>query len=373
MIIAIPEISTNPQNFSQSSETPSTSIPIILTDATSASTIPLPPVSQITPLTSDSRRTIVGRISAAVQFWYVDLEKANAMAALINGNLNSGIYDHYTSPIEFAERLQNDIRSVYDDKHITLFYTDEPCPQDDPSRIIGANITLSPAQKQEMESRIEAHVAQLGPWIHSEMRGSIGYLKIDEFPGIVSPTACAKIRAAMDAIAEADSLIIDLSDNCGGDPEAVALLYSHLVDERELLNQIYQRFDNHSDYTYADPAQIQGRRFGGKKPIVCITSKRTFSAGEELAYDLQQSGRGTVIGQVTPGGANPGDTFRVDDHLALFLPRAKAINPHSNDNWEGRGVQPNHCLPIGNNAVRIAEGILTPPKKERDCCTCTLL
>ncbi|MGI8691709.1 MAG: S41 family peptidase [Geodermatophilaceae bacterium] len=42
-----------------------------------------------------------------------------------------------------------------------------------------------------------------------------------------------------------------------------------------------------------------------------LTSGATFSGGEALAYDLQQLGRATVVGERTRGGAHPRRGFRV--------------------------------------------------------------
>ena len=71
-----------------------------------------------------------------------------------------------------------------------------------------------------------------------------------------------------------------------------------------------------------------------------LTSNRTASGGEEFAYDLQQMKRGTIVGGVTWGGANPGGLVPIDRHFAVFVPTGAAVNPISLTNWEGVGVKP---------------------------------
>jgi C-terminal processing protease CtpA/Prc len=50
--------------------------------------------------------------------------------------------------------------------------------------------------------------------------------------------------------------------------------------------------------------------------------------------------RATVIGEVTGGGANPGEVFRINEHFEMFVPMGRAINPITKTNWEGTGVRP---------------------------------
>ncbi|HUR82217.1 MAG TPA: S41 family peptidase, partial [Thermoanaerobaculia bacterium] len=61
---------------------------------------------------------------------------------------------------------------------------------------------------------------------------------------------------------------------------------------------------------------------------------------EEFAYNLKTLKRGTIIGEVTGGGAHPVEGVKVSDHFELGVPFARAINPITKTNWEGVGVQP---------------------------------
>jgi hypothetical protein len=89
---------------------------------------------------------------------------------------------------------------------------------------------------------------------------------------------------------------------------------------------------------------ITFEKVGGKKmpdvPLFVLTSKSTFSGGEEFAYDIQTQKRGILIGETTGGGANPGRTFPVTNAFGIFIPTGRAINPITKTNWEGVGVVP---------------------------------
>lgn len=63
------------------------------------------------------------------------------------------------------------------------------------------------------------------------------------------------------------------------------------------------------------------------KPVYVLTSKRTFSGGEDLAYTLQAIGRAQVIGEATGGGAHPTRMFPVSAAVHAGIPFARSISP----------------------------------------------
>ena len=52
-------------------------------------------------------------------------------------------------------------------------------------------------------------------------------------------------------------------------------------------------------------------------------------------------------GTTTGGGADPGDTERLDDHFLMFVPSGRPINPVTKTDWEGTGVKPDVAVPAG--------------------------
>ena len=108
----------------------------------------------------------------------------------------------------------------------------------------------------------------------------------------------------MELVSGSSGLIIDLRQNIGGDPHTIALLLSYFFDENDgrHLNDIYWRKDSTTDQFWTFP--VVGPRYKG--PVYVLTSPRTFSGGEECAYDFQTQKRATLVGAVAGGGANPG-------------------------------------------------------------------
>lgn len=161
----------------------------------------------------------------------------------------------------------------------------------------------------------------------------------------------------MKHVANTEALIIDLRFNNGGSSKTVALVASHLFNKETPLSQTYQPSTDEATLSSADPTSL-GPVFGGEKPIYILTSERTFSAGEALAYDLQSYNRAKVIGQITGGGAHPVRPFTIDDHTTMQIPFEKAINPNTGINWEGVGVKPDYEIPRDVDGLAFARALI---------------
>jgi len=81
------------------------------------------------------------------------------------------------------------------------------------------------------------------------------------------------------------------------------------------------------------------------RPVYVLTSKRTFSAAEECAYDFQTQKRATLVGETSGGGANPGGLFAIGSGLVAFISTGQSINPITHTSWEGVGVKPDVATP----------------------------
>jgi C-terminal processing protease CtpA/Prc len=146
-------------------------------------------------------------------------------------------------------------------------------------------------------------------------------------------------------------VIVDLRRNGGGEPSSVAHLLSHFFAPGDVrhLNDIYTRPTDATQQYWTNPS-VPVRYTG---PVYVLTSKRTFSGGEEAAYDFQTQKRATLVGETTGGGANPGDFIAIAEGFGAFIPTGRAINPVTGTNWEHVGVKPDVAVPAAD-ALRTA-------------------
>jgi C-terminal processing protease CtpA/Prc len=110
------------------------------------------------------------------------------------------------------------------------------------------------------------------------------------------------------------------------------------------VNDIYTRPTDSTQQYWTNPSVAV--RYTG--PVYVLTSPRTFSGGEEAAYDFQTQKRATLVGETTGGGANPGDFIAIAEGFAAFIPTGRSINPVTKANWEHVGVKPDIAVPAAD-------------------------
>ncbi|MFC9699963.1 S41 family peptidase [Streptomyces sp. NPDC056943] len=255
---------------------------------------------------------------------YVFPEIAEQLADLLQRRLAEGAYD-VGGAEELARLVTADLQSVNGDRHLRLKHHADP---------------VSPKQgAATLDAMRRDFDTSLGGAPRVQLLD--GGVAVVEMAPMLFPLewAAEPLSAALTVASRAQALIVDLRANRGGDPDTVAFVCSYLLDERTHLNTMHWRGGQRVEQSWSQP-YVPGARFGGSKPLYVLSSDSTFSAAEELAYNLQQLGRAVVVGERTRGGAHPCKGWTVHPHLEATIPLGRAINPVSGTNWEGTGVQP---------------------------------
>lgn len=284
------------------------------------------------PTDAATRKAVIAELSSQLKANYVFPDVADKLAASLAAKEAGGGYAQAKDSEAFGDALTKDLRAIGNDGHFVVRYD----PEFRARPVDTAPDAASLAAMQE-------EIASRGFGIDSARRlpGNVGYLELRGF----GPTAMvgAAISGAMTMLSGTDALILDLRRNGGGEPETVAYLMSHFFvqgDERHL-NDLYFRAGNKTRQ-YWTSANV-GPRY--TRPVYVLTSGRTFSGGEECAYDFQTQKRAKIVGEKTGGGANPGDGYAIGKGYAAFIPNGRAINPITKTNWEHVGVTPDIAVP----------------------------
>ncbi len=281
-----------------------------------------------------TRTEVINSVLKRLNDSYVFPEVAKKMEVAIQERVAKKEYDQITSARSFAETLTKDLQAISKDKHLRVRYSHQPIPVRGERR--------EPTAEEREENRRELTWMNHGFNKVERMRGNIGYL---EFWGFFDAEAGADtVASAMNFLSSTDTLIIDLRNNGGGNPEMVALISSYLFGPEPVhLNDLYWREGNRTQEFWTKK-DVSGKRFLNKDVYV-LTSKRTFSGAEEFTYNLKNLKRATIIGETTGGGAHPGGMHRLHEHFSAFIPTGRAINPITKTNWEGTGVTPDVAVP----------------------------
>ncbi len=314
---------------------------------------PLP--AQAPAIGATQRKAVIETLAQDLRAKYVFPDVAEKVIKSLQAKAAAGGYDTATTAPAFADALSKDLRAQGQDRHFRVGYDPHFKPEaDDEDR--------PPTPDEIIHLRQEMASSAYGIFKVERLPGNVGYLDLRGF----GPTAFvgAAYTSALSLLSGTDALILDLRQNGGGDPESVAYLLSHFFPEGDArhLNDIYTR---PSDATRQYWTTAVGVHYAG--PVFVLTSPRTFSSGEECAYDFQTQKRATLVGEVTGGGANPGGDFGLGEGLVVFIPTGKAINPVTKTNWEHVGVKPDTAVPAAEALTTAHAAILkTLIEKEKD-------
>ena len=285
--------------------------------------------AQGSPIDAGRRRSVIERAVGLMLTNYAFEDRAKQAAADVRERTKRGEYDSVTTMARLAELLGRYLADATSDRHVQVKLGSERVP--DP-------LTAVVETKEDLARlRRDAEAESFGIGATRVLDGNVGYLELKRF--FRAELAGDALAAAMQKLASTDALIVDLRACRGGDPVMVVLVASWFFDGRPRhWNDMLRRSDNTTTQMWT-AAWLPGARYVDK-PIYVLTAQRTFSAPEGLAYELQQTRRATIVGEVTGGGAHPGAWFPIDDRFAIFIPLSRYVSGASGGDWEGVGVKP---------------------------------
>jgi len=276
-------------------------------------------------LSEGERQQVIREIAEDLRKYYVYPDVGQKMADAVLAREHQGDYNTITDGQTFAALLTDQMRELSRDLHLSVRYSATRLPEESDR----PNATELAQYRIDMERfNCTLETVRILP-------GNIGYVKLNEFP---DPPVCQDtVVATMKTIGNADTVILDLRRNGGGNPYMVSLIAGYFFERPAHLNDIYNRSDNSTEEFWT--RAVPGNHLADK-PLYILTSSYTFSGAEEFCYDMKNLKRATIIGEVTGGGAHMVRPRRLDDHFMFNLPFARPINPVSKTDWEGTGVQP---------------------------------
>ena len=178
-----------------------------------------------------------------------------------------------------------------------------------------------------------------------------------------APLAQPYVMAAFQLARHASGIVVDLRANGGGEPATVALIAGLLLgDDSIRLSEVTYRDRLRQWWT---PDLPIGTAVPADVPVAVLTSERTFSSGEALAYHLQARQRVAVVGEQTPGAADHVTPIRLTPTVLAILPEAHVTDAVTGTNWEGKGVLPDLVCAADEAASEAMRYLSTRPAGAR--------
>lgn len=307
---------------------------------------PAPPDTLITAAT---RQAVLDTLADRLDRFYVFPDVAKTAVKALRQRAARREYEALASANAFADSLTAHLQAASRDRHLRVRWV----PGAIPPAISDDSLTPGKAA----QAREELRLTNFGFERIQRLAGNVGYLDLRRFapPGLGAGETAA---AAMNTLGGCDALIVDLRRSGGGDPLMADLLISYLYEpwERIHVNDFVNRTERglETEQYWTSP-WVPGPHLA-HRDVYVLTGPFTFSCAEEFAYDLQCLKRGTLVGETTGGGANPGSVRPLDHHFAVFVPTGRAQNPVTRTNWEGAGVKPDVAVPA-DSALAVAHGM----------------
>jgi hypothetical protein len=287
-------------------------------------------------------RGAVNELAELMERNYVFPEAARQYADHLRARAAAGAYDGLTEPQQLAETLQTELRAVHPDAHLRIAVSDS-------AGQTGPRMRRGPPGGGQAISDVA--------WLAD----GVGYFRINGLPS--TDESVTQMTAALDQLAQARTLIIDVRRCPGGALREMDVLFSRLYAEPTRV----MIMDTRSDAAAANPQDISPRLIRADGPAgitrdehwaqptdplsplsdarVFVLTGRTGSTCEHLAQALRETGRATLVGTNTDGAGHYGGerTFG-GDRFQIFLPVGNSYAPGA-QSWEGVGVAPHRSVP----------------------------
>jgi len=284
---------------------------------------------QIMGLTQAVKAEVVDNLSSILIKKYIYLDTAIKMSNRIKEQLKNGAYSTIANPDDFARILNADLQTVYNDLHMRIYYDagfEKALQTKSYMESVTRRMNFLQLAKQKNYGFPDARI----------LDGNIGYVSITQF---YDPNEESKevVKNVFNFLKNVNSLIIDVRENPGGEPDMVKYICSYFFKEKTHLNDSYDRHASTNQY-WTNPTASSP--IFALIPVYILVNNHTYSAAEEFAYDLQSLRRATVIGQTTGGAAHWVSSNSISNGFIGNIPFRKAINPVTGKNWEKTGVRP---------------------------------
>ena len=294
----------------------------------------LPSRAEAIELDRDTKAAIIDSVQFHLDKTYIFADTAEKMGKALKKNLKKGKYDDSTSLDAFTRQLTEDMEEISKDRHLWIL----PATEDE-IRIARQD---EPTEDDKAMRIAEMAYSNFGFEKVEILSNNIGYLKLNGFEDAEYGGDAAV--AAMNFLANCNSVIIDLRENGGGSPSMIQLISSYFFEESTHLNNFYIR-ETDTLKQFWTQSHVEGKKLTDV-PLYILTARRTFSAAEEFTYNMKNLERATIIGETTGGGAHPLKRVVFPDlGVKLGLPFGRAVNPITMTNWEGTGVEPDIKVP----------------------------
>lgn len=199
--------------------------------------------------------------------------------------------------------------------------------------------TISRVKPEERSAKLAA-----APFEYKMLKGNIAYVALNSFG---SDSAANAFAANYEDISKANAIIFDVRNNGGGSSSVGWNILSYLIQKPFPIHSWHTREYRPSYRAWNNVQQVYGgksklypnEKFFYSKPVVVLTSARTFSAAEDFAAAFKSLHRGQIIGSATGGSSGQPLVISLPGNGTARICTKRDMLANGED-FVGKGVQP---------------------------------
>lgn len=197
---------------------------------------------------------------------------------------------------------------------------------------IGTNYMMTSEEYAEYKANQNGAV----PSVSFKKHSGVGYIKISDFTN----TTPDEFKSAVTSLLNdsVSGFVIDVRNTDSINIKSAATVIDRIVPlATEGTKSIATAVDRNNTNAVVFAADTESVSV----PVSVIVNEKTSGAGELLACDIRDFGKGTIVGKKTAGNGSYQKVFELSDGSAIVLTVAKLL-PYKSDCYDGIGVIPDY-------------------------------
>jgi hypothetical protein len=286
------------------------------------------------PLDAGAGRSVAENVAGLVERMYVSPDTGRLVATHLRARAAAGAFDDAADNVALGSLLSEAIRTVSGDRHLAV----RVAP---PGGGMGPG---GPVRRADGAAEPPSDPAAIGFTRVERLEGNVGYVELagplGRPGGQGRPEADAAVIGEMlRGLDGTDVMILDLRRSPGGSAPLANVLLSHFLPAGVHSLSVHSRETEETVHRHTF-AEVPGPR-RTEVPLYVLTSGRTFSAGEDIAFVLQSQGRATLVGERTAGGGRNNAMVPLGHGLVASISVTRVLDPRTGEEaWERVGVAP---------------------------------